>query len=72
MYLAEILSIGAALCIATSGMLAGELSGRVDALTLTRWQTFAVTVATGAAATVAGGWSGLLVWQGGDHAASGI
>jgi drug/metabolite transporter (DMT)-like permease len=72
MYLAEILSIGAALCIATSGMLAGELSGRVDALTLTRWQTFAVTVATGAAATVAGGWSGLAAWQVGYLAASGI
>ncbi|WP_281411447.1 hypothetical protein [Mesorhizobium sp. NZP2298] len=39
MYLSEILSIGAALCIATSGMLAGELVGRIDALTLTRLQT---------------------------------
>ena len=72
MYLAEILSIGAALCIATSGMFAGELVGRVDALTLTRWQTFAVTLATALGATALGGWAGLLPWQVAYLAASGV
>ena len=72
MYLAEILSIGAALCIATSGMLASELIGRVDALTLTRWQTLAVTLATGLGATALGGWAGLLPWQVAYLAASGV
>jgi drug/metabolite transporter (DMT)-like permease len=72
MYLSEILSIGAALCIAMSGMLAGELVGRIDALTLTRLQTLAVTVATTIAATVLGGWAGLQPWQMGYLAASGV
>ncbi|UVK45992.1 DMT family transporter [Mesorhizobium sp. AR07] len=72
MYLSEILSIGAALCIATSGMLAGELIGRIDALTLTRLQTAAVTVATAIGATVLGGWAGLLPWQMAYLAASGV
>ncbi|TPM38629.1 EamA family transporter [Mesorhizobium sp. B2-3-4] len=72
MYLSEILSIGAALCIATSGMLAGELVGRIDALTLTRLQTLAVTIATAMAATGLGGWAGLAPWQVGYLAASGI
>ncbi|TPM92112.1 DMT family transporter [Mesorhizobium sp. B2-1-3A] len=72
MYLSEILSIGAALCIATSGMLAGELVGRIDALTLTRLQTLAVTVATAITATVLGGWGGLVPWQVAYLAASGV
>ncbi|WP_137931818.1 DMT family transporter [Mesorhizobium comanense] len=72
MYLSEMLSIGAALCIATSGMLAGELIGRIDALTLTRLQTVAVTIATAIAATAVGGWAGLAPWQAGYLAASGV
>jgi len=72
MHLTEILSIGAALCIAASGMLAGELIGRIDALTLTRWQTLAVTLATGLGATALGGWAGLMPWQVAYLAASGV
>ncbi len=59
MFLAEILSLAAAACIALSGMLIGELKGRVDVLRLARWQLCAAFAMTGAASLVFGGWQAI-------------
>ena len=59
MFLAEILSLAAAACIALSGMLIGELKGRVDVLRLARWQLLAAFAMTGAASLVFGGWQAI-------------
>jgi drug/metabolite transporter (DMT)-like permease len=56
MFLSEILAIAAATCIATSGMLISELTGRVHVLRLARWQLTAAFVMTGIASLVLGGW----------------
>lgn len=56
MFLAEILSLAAAACIALSGMLVSELKGRVDVVRLARWQLCAAFAMTGAAALATGGW----------------
>jgi len=55
-FLAEILSLAAAACIALSGMLVSELKGRVDVVRLARWQLCAAFAMTGTAALATGGW----------------
>lgn len=54
--MSEIFAIGAALCIAVSGMLIGELKGRVDVFRLARWQMLAALAMTGAVSLALGGW----------------
>ena len=56
MPLSELLAIGAATCIALSGMLISELTGKVHVLRLARWQLTAAFVMTALAASVTGGW----------------
>lgn len=56
MPLSELLAIGAALCIALSGMLIGELTGKVDVMRLARWQLTAAFVMTALASVATGGW----------------
>jgi len=55
-FLSEGLALAAALCIALSGMLIGELKGRVDVFRLARWQMLAAFGMTGAAMLVLGSW----------------
>lgn len=54
--MSELFAIGAALCIAVSGMLIAELKGRVDVFRLARWQMLAALLMTGAVSLVLGGW----------------
>ncbi len=56
MPVSELLAIGAATCIALSGMLISELTGKVHVLRLARWQLNAAFVMTALAALVTGGW----------------
>jgi len=56
MPISELLAIGAATCIALSGMLIAELTGKVHVLRLARWQLTAAFVMTALAAVVTGGW----------------
>lgn len=56
MLISELLAIGAAFCIAVSGMLIAELKGRVDVFRLARWQMLAALVMTGAVSLALGGW----------------
>lgn len=44
------------MCIAISGMLIGELKGRVDVFRLARWQMLAALAMTGAVSLALGGW----------------
>lgn len=44
------------MCIAVSGMLIGELKGRVDVFRLARWQMLAALAMTGAVSLAVGGW----------------
>ncbi len=72
MFLSEILAISAAACIALSGMIIGELAGRVPLLVLTRWQMVASFLMTGAASLAVGGWSTIAPWQAGALALSSL
>lgn len=63
MYVSEILAIAAATCIAMSGMLIGELKGRVNVFRLARWQMVASFLMTGTASLAVGGWHSLEPWQ---------
>src|SRR4051794_3846491 len=72
MFLSESLAIAAATCIATSGMLIGELTGRVHVLRLARWQLTAAFLMTGLASLVLGGWHGLTAGEFGYLAASSL
>lgn len=63
MYVSEILALAAATCIAMSGMLIGELKGRVNVFRLARWQMVASFLMTGAASLAVGGWHSLEPWQ---------
>lgn len=56
MPISEVLAIGAATCIALSGMLISELTGKVQVLRLARWQMVAAFIMTALAALVTGGW----------------
>ncbi|WP_439615682.1 DMT family transporter [Shinella sp.] len=72
MYIAEILALSAAVCIALSGMLVGELRGRLALLDLARLQMGAAFLMTAAASLVVGGWRTVEAWQLGFLAASSL
>jgi drug/metabolite transporter (DMT)-like permease len=72
MLLSEILAIGAATCIATSGMLIGELKGRVHVLRLARWQLTAAFLMTAAASLALGGWRTITIGEFGYLAGSSL
>jgi drug/metabolite transporter (DMT)-like permease len=72
MYIPEILALSAAICIAVSGMLISELSGRVNLFRLALWQMAAAVVMTGAVSLVLGGWQSIAPWQFGYLAASSL
>lgn len=72
MFLSEILAISAAACIALSGMIIGELAGRIPLLVLTRWQMVASFLMTGAASLAVGGWATISPWQVGALALSSL
>lgn len=63
MYIAEILALCAAVCIAMSGMLVSELRGRLPLFDLARLQMIAAFLMTAAASLVVGGWRTLEPWQ---------
>ncbi|QRM57305.1 DMT family transporter [Sinorhizobium sp. BG8] len=68
--MSELFAISAAICIAMSGMLIGELNGRVHVLRLARWQMIAAFLMTGAVSLFLGGWQSVAAWQLGYLAAS--
>lgn len=72
MYLAEIFAIAAATCIATSGMLISELTGRVHVLRLARWQLTAAFLMTAAVSIALGGWRNVTLVEFGYLAASSL
>ncbi|MGD9478500.1 DMT family transporter [Shinella sp. G-2] len=72
MYIAEILALCAAVCIAMSGMFVSELQGRMPLLDLARVQMIAAFLMTGIASLVVGGWRSLEPWQIGFLAASSL
>lgn len=72
MYIAEILALSAAVCIAMSGMLVSELRGRLPLLDLARLQMLAAFLMTGAVSLVIGGWRTVELWQFGYLAASSL
>lgn len=72
MYIAEILALSAAVCIAMSGMLVSELRGRLPLLDLARLQMFAAFLMTGAVSLVIGGWRTVELWQFGYLTASSL
>ncbi len=72
MYISEIFALAAATCIAMSGMLVGELKGRINVFRLARWQMVASFLMTGAVSIAVGGWRSLEAWQFGYLAASSV
>jgi drug/metabolite transporter (DMT)-like permease len=70
MPVSELFAIAAATCSALSGMLIGELRGRVDIFRLGRWQMVAALVMTGSISLLVGGWRTVAPWQFGFLAAS--
>ncbi|MGL3606004.1 DMT family transporter [Rhizobium sp. G187] len=72
MFISEFLALGAATCIAMSGMLINELNGRVGLFRLARWQLLAAFGMTASAALVTGGWRSLEGWHVGALAASSL
>lgn len=72
MPLSELFAIGAATCIAASGMLVSELRGRVDVIRLARWQMLAAFGLTAAASALLGGWRALDTGQAALLALSGF
>lgn len=55
----ELLALGSALALALGSMVMGEVKGRIDALSLTRWSMVVATLMTGTAALVVGGWGSI-------------
>ena len=72
MPISEILALASALCIAASGMLISELSGKVDVLRLARWQMLAAVTMTAAVSIALGGWRSVAPWHFGYLAASSL
>jgi drug/metabolite transporter (DMT)-like permease len=72
MFLSELFAILAATCIATSGMLISELTGRVHVLRLARWQLTAAFLMTGLVSLALGGWRSLTAHDFGYLAASSL
>lgn len=72
MYIAEILALSAAVCIAMSGMLVSELQGRLPLLDLARLQMGAAFLMTAVASLAVGGWRTVEFWQFGFLALSSL
>jgi drug/metabolite transporter (DMT)-like permease len=72
LFLSESLALAACACIALSGMLIGELKGRVDVVRLARWQMLAAFAMTGTATLVLGTWRTVHLREAGLLAASGL
>lgn len=72
MFISEFLALGAATCIAASGMLINELAGRVGLFRLALWQMTAAVIMTGAVSLILGGWRSVEAWQFGYLAASSL
>ncbi|WP_313523180.1 DMT family transporter [Shinella sp.] len=72
MYIAEILALSAAVCIAMSGMLVSELQGRLPLLDLARLQMIAAFLMTAAVSVILGGWRTVELWQFGYLAVSSL
>lgn len=72
MYIAEILALCAAVCIAMSGMFVSELQGRMPLLDLARVQMIAAFLMTAAASLAVGGWRTVEPWQLGFLAVSSL
>ncbi len=68
--ISELLAILAAVCSAASGMLVGELAGRVDVFRFARWTMLAAVLLCGSASLLNGAWRSLEPWQIGLLAAS--
>jgi len=62
-FASEAFAVGAAVCIAVSGMLISELRGRVDVIRLARWQMLCAFAMTAAGSLATGGWRGVEAWQ---------
>lgn len=63
MPISEILALASAVCIAASGMLISELSGKVDVLRLACWQMLAAVMMTAAVSIALGGWRSVAPWH---------
>lgn len=72
MPISEILALASAVCIAASGMLISELSGKVDVLRLARWQMLAAVTMTAGVSIALGGWRSVAPWHFGYLAASSL
>ncbi|EYR77377.1 DMT family transporter [Shinella sp. 838] len=72
MYLAEILALCAAICIAMSSMLVSELRGRLPLLDLARLQMGTAFFMTAAVSLAVGGWRTIGLWQLGFLAVSSL
>lgn len=72
MYIAEILALSAAVCIAMSGMLVSELQGRLPLFDLARLQMGAAFLMTAAVSLLLGGWRTVELWQFGYLAVSSL
>lgn len=59
----ELFALSAAVCFAVSGMIIGELQGKVGLFRLARWQMLTATLLTGLLSLLHGGWKGLELWQ---------
>ncbi len=59
----ELFALSAAVCFAVSGMIIGELQGKVGLFRLARWQMLTATLLTGLLSLLHGGWNGLELWQ---------
>lgn len=59
----EIFAIAASFCFAISGMIIGELHGRVGLFRLARWQMLAATLLTATISVIHGDWNGIELWQ---------
>ncbi|WP_159946712.1 DMT family transporter [Rhizobium sp. 18065] len=72
MFLSELLALGAATCIAMSGMLINELNGKVGLFRLALWQMTAAVIMTGTVSVILGGWRHVEAWHVGYLAASSL
>lgn len=72
MFLSELLALGAATCIAMSGMLINELNGKVGLFRLALWQMTAAVAMTGSVSLLLGGWRSVEAWHVGYLAASSL
>lgn len=59
----ELFAVAASICFAVSGMIIGELQGKVGLFRLARWQMLTAALLTGVLSLLHGGWKGLELWQ---------